>query len=153
MYRTPSSLLIGASTGRTDITAEEYADVRIQSNHAFSILAAHTLPGTTSRFVLVRDPHARVKYTEEQVTSTILAQLKFVNSTPRSSGAFWISWSRFLRFFASMTISNYNKDHYDIRHEGHFTCSATQPVLAYRFHLSQFVFFFPSMRKTGEIFS
>ena len=37
------SLLIGASTGRTDVSSEEYSRVHIQSNHAFSILAAHAL--------------------------------------------------------------------------------------------------------------
>ena len=68
-----------------------------------------------SRFVLVRDPHARSNYTDEFITSTVLDQLRLVNDTSRSSGAFWISWSKFLRFFTSITISTYNEDYYDIR--------------------------------------
>jgi hypothetical protein len=135
-------LLIGASTGRTDISAEEYARFHIQSNHAFSILAAHALPGCSSCFVLVRDPHARSNYADQYVTSAVLHQLRLIDDTPRSSGAFWISWSRFLRFFASITISSYNEDHFDIRHEGQFTRSSTQYVPTYRFHVPESVQYF-----------
>ena len=131
--------LIGAATSCSDITHEEYSQVHIQNDHAFSILAVHMLSETNDRFVLVRDPHARSNYTDTHVTPTVLAQLRSINDTPRSSGAFWISWPRFLRYFSSLTISNYNKDNYDIRHEGQFTRSSTQSVSTYEFHLSQLV--------------
>ncbi len=121
------------------MSATEYSQVRIQNNHAFSILAAHVLSGCSFRFVLVRDPHARSNYTDKYVTPTVLDQLRLVNNTPRSSGAFWISWPTFLRFFASIIISTYNEDHFDIRHEGQFTRSSTQYVPTYRFHVSELV--------------
>lgn len=133
-------LLIGVASGRTDITEAEYAQAKIASNHAFSILAAHTLPNCSSRFVLVRDPHAHSTYTDQCVTPVVLDQLRLINDTPRSSGAFWISWLAFLRFFASITISTYNEDHFDVRHEGQFTRSSTQDVPVYHFSLNMFVF-------------
>ena len=136
------NLLIGASSGRTDVTNEEYSRVRIHSNHAFSILAVHTLTNCSTRFVLVRDPHARSNYTEEQVTPAVLAELRLINDTPRSSGAFWISWPTFLRFFSSITISNYNENHFNIRHQGQFTRSSSQEIPTYRFRLTEFVFFY-----------
>jgi hypothetical protein len=133
-------LLIGASTSRNDVTAKEYSEVRIHNDHAFSILAVHALPScSSSRFVLVRDPHARSNYTDKYVTPTVLEQLRLVNDTSRCSGAFWISWSLFLRFFASITISTYNEDHFDIRHKGQFTRSSTQYVPTYRFRVSELV--------------
>ncbi|CAF4551610.1 unnamed protein product [Rotaria sp. Silwood2] len=132
-----SNLLIGASSGRNDVSAEEYSLVGIQNNHAFSILAAYTFSDCSSRFVLVRDPHAHSNYTDKYVTSTILDRLRLINDTPRSSGAFWISWSIFLRYFSTITISTYNEDHFDIRHEGKFTCSSTQHIPSYRFHISE----------------
>lgn len=135
------SLLIGASSSRTDVTEQEYSQVRIQNNHAFSILAAHALVSCSSRFILVRDPHARSNYTDRQVTPVILDQLRLINDTPRSSGAFWISWPIFLRFFSSITISTYNEDHFDIRHEGQFTRSSMQEVPTYRFRVTEFVYF------------
>jgi hypothetical protein len=134
LYR---SLLIGASSGRNDVTPIEYSNVHIPNNHAFSILAAHAFSDSFSRFVLVRDPHARSNYTDEYVTSSVLDRLRLVNDTPRSSGAFWISWSKFLRYFSSIIISTYNEDHFDIRHEGQFTRSSTQHVPTYRFHISE----------------
>lgn len=134
-------MLIGASSSRTDISASEYAQVRIHNNHAFSILATHALASCSSRFVLVRDPHARSNYTDKYVTPTVLDQLRLINDTPRSSGAFWISWSAFLRFFGSITISSYHEDHLDIRHEGKFSRSSTQYVPTYRFHVPESVFF------------
>ncbi len=121
------------------MSLEEYSRVHLQSNHAFSILATHALPDCFSRFVLVRDPHARSNYTDQYITSTVLDQLRLVNDASRSSGAFWISWSTFLRFFASITISTYNENDFDIRHEGQFTRSSIQYVPTYRFHLPESV--------------
>lgn len=132
--------MIGAASGRTDISEAEYAQAHISSNHAFSVLAAHSLPSCSSRFVLVRDPHAHSTYTDQSVTPAVLDQLRRIDDTPRSSGAFWISWPAFLRFFASITISTYNEDHFDVRHEGQFARSATQEVPVYRFSLTKFVF-------------
>ncbi|CAF3916991.1 unnamed protein product [Rotaria sordida] len=132
-----SNLLIGASTGRKDMNEREYSLVGIPNNHAFSILAAYTFSDYSSRFVLVRDPHARSNYIDKYVTSIILDRLRLINDTSHSSGAFWISWSIFLRYFSTITISNYNEDHFDIRHEGKFTCSSIQHVPCYHFHISE----------------
>lgn len=132
-------MLIGASSGRKDISGEEYSFVRIQNNHAFSILAVYMLGDRSSRFVLVRDPHARSNYIDKLVTSSILNRLKLINNTPRSSGAFWISWSMFLRYFSTITISTYNENHFDVRHQGKFTQSSTQYLPSYHFQLTKLV--------------
>ncbi|CAF3875319.1 unnamed protein product [Adineta steineri] len=132
-----SKLLIGASTSGTNVSRDEYARVNIRGNHAFSLLAAHALVNDTSRFVLIRDPHSRSRYTEDLITEPILEQLRLVNPTHRSTGAFWISWPRFLHYFSSITISCYNSNHFDIRQQGQFTESATQPISAYCFHVPE----------------
>lgn len=102
-------------------------------------MAAHTLLEDSSRFVLVRDPHSRSNYTEKTITSTILAELRKINNTPRSSGAFWISWSLFLRYFTSITISNYNENHFELRYQGKFTRSSTEHLPTYSFHVPESV--------------
>ncbi|CAF4931148.1 unnamed protein product, partial [Rotaria sp. Silwood1] len=130
-----SNLLIGASSGRNGVSESEYSLVGIHNNHAFSILAAYTISDCSSHFVLVRDPHAHSNYTDEYVTSTILDRLRLINDTPRSSGAFWISWPIFLRYFSTITISTYNEKYFDIRYEGKFTRSSTQYVPSHRFHI------------------
>jgi hypothetical protein len=130
-------LLIGVSSGATDVSSEEYAHVHIHGNHAFSVLAAHILDHGSHRFVLVRDPHSRSRYTEELVTENVLKQLRLINPTQRSTGAFWISWPRFLRYFSAITISTYNSSHFDIRQHAKFTRSATQRVTTYMFHVPQ----------------
>jgi hypothetical protein len=135
-------LLIGVSSGATGVSAEEYARVRIHSNHAFSVLAAHTLTShkhadDSSRFVLVRDPHSRSSYTEDSVTDGIFKELRSINPAQRSTGAFWILWPQFLRYFSSLTISTYNSDNFDVREHGKFTRSSVENVISYRFHLSQ----------------
>jgi hypothetical protein len=104
-------------------------------------------------FVLIRDPHARSNYHDELMTSTIRNQLNSMNQNSQSSGAFWISWPKFLRFFNSITISSYASDYYDIREVNRFTRSSTQLIPTFHFHLSQyrylfvffkdFLFFFP----------
>lgn len=134
-----SSLLIGVSSGRTDVNADEYTKIGIHNNHAFSILAVCALNNHRSRYVLVRDPHARSHYGDPYLTSEMLHKLQVFNDTPRSSGAFWISWSNFLRYFLTITISTYNEKHLDVRYEGQFTHSSTQPIPTYRFHLTEFV--------------
>lgn len=123
--------MIGTSSGGTGVSSEEYDRVRIHKNHAFSILDAHVLPGHPSRFVLVRDPHSQSSYQEGAVTENILQQLYLVNPARRRTGGFWISWSRFLRYFSSITISHYNSDYFDIREEGRFTKSPTEYVKVY----------------------
>ncbi|CAF4873840.1 unnamed protein product [Rotaria sp. Silwood1] len=130
-----SKLLIGTSSGATGVNSEEYARVHIHNNHAFSVLAAHALNNESSRFVLVRDPHSYSNYRESSVTENVLKQLRLVNSANRSTGAFWISWPRFLRYFSSLTISTYNSDHFDIREQFKFTRSSTQPIMTYHFHV------------------
>ncbi|CAF1153609.1 unnamed protein product, partial [Adineta ricciae] len=132
-----SELLIGASTGGTGISRDEYARVHIHGNHAFSILAAHTLVDSSSRFVLVRDPHSRSEYREDEVTESVLKQLRTINPARRSTGAFWISWSRFLRYFSSITVSTYKSSDFDVREAGRFSRSSTDDVLSYRFHVPQ----------------
>ncbi|CAF1219075.1 unnamed protein product [Rotaria magnacalcarata] len=132
-----SKLLIGVSSGGTDVSSEEYVDVHIHKDHAFSLLAASALRSVSHRFVLVRDPHSHSTYREELVTESILKQLRAVNPEKRSTGAFWISWPRFLRYFSSITISHYNSDHYDMREEGKFTLSSTQKVITYNLHVPE----------------
>ncbi len=117
------------------MSAEEYASVHINRNHAFSLLAATTLNTEPFRFVLVRDPHSHSRYAEDSITGNILKQLRAFKPADRSTGAFWISWPQFLRYFSSITISTYNSDHFDIRERGKFTRSSTDHVTSYRFHL------------------
>jgi hypothetical protein len=109
----------------------------IQTNHAFSVLAACSIPYISMQFVLIRDPHARSNYHDELITPTIFNQLNAMNRNSRSSGAFWISWPKFLRFFNSITISSYASDYYDIREINRFTRSSTQLIPTYHFHLSK----------------
>ena len=132
--------MIGVSSGRSDISSEEYARVRIHGNHAFSVLAAHTLDHHPSLFVLVRDPHSHSSYTEESVTQHVLKQLHSINPAEHSTGAFWISWARFLRYFSSITISTYDSEHFDVREQGKFTSSSTQWIVSYRFHLPKYTY-------------
>lgn len=134
------SLLIGASTGGTKINATEYASVHINNNHAFSILTACAIPTAPHRFVLVRDPHSHSRYSEDAITKDVIKQLRALNSSDRSTGAFWISWDRFVRYFSSITISTYNSDYFDLREQGRFNRSATDNVTSYRIHVPQSVF-------------
>jgi hypothetical protein len=131
------SLLIGASTGRSDVSAEEYTQNNIRSNHAFSVLAAHSISYISMQFVLVRDPHARSYYRDELITLPVLNKLNTLDRNSQSSGAFWISWPKFLRFFNSITISSYSSDYYDVREVNRFTRSSTQLIPTYHFHLSK----------------
>ncbi|CAF3941195.1 unnamed protein product [Rotaria sordida] len=130
-----SKLLIGVSSGGTGVSSKEYARVHIHNNHAFSILAVHALGSKSSRFVLVRDPHSHSNYREESVTESVLKQLRLVNPARRSTGAFWISWPRFLHYFSSLVISTYNGDLFDIREQCKFTRSSTENVTTYHFHV------------------
>jgi hypothetical protein len=88
-------------------------------------------------FVLIRDPHARSNYQDELMTSTIRNQLNSMHQNSQSSGAFWISWPKFLRFFNSITISSYSSDYYDIREVNRFTRTPTQLIPTFHFHLSK----------------
>jgi hypothetical protein len=131
------SLLIGTSSGGTGVSPEEYASVHINRNHAFSLLAAHTLNIKPYRFVLIRDPHSHSAYAEDSVSGSVLQELRSFKPTDRSTGAFWMSWPRFLRYFSSITISTYNSDNFDIRERGKFTRSSSDYVTSYRFHVSK----------------
>lgn len=131
------SLLINASTGRLDVSEEEYALNHIPSNHAFSVLAAYSHPSISMPFILVRDPHARSYYQDEFLTVPILNKLNSLGRNSRSPGAFWISWPKFLRFFNSITISSYASDDYDVREVNRFTQSSTQLLPSFHFHLSK----------------
>ena len=88
-------------------------------------------------FVLIRDPHARSNYKDELITPFILRNLNTIDRNSQSSGAFWISWPKFLRFFNSITISSYASDYYDIREINRFTRSSTQLIPTYHFHLNK----------------
>lgn len=127
--------MIGASTGRSDVSQEEYARQRVHGNHAFSVLAAHAVNRISMRFVLVRDPHARSNYIDELLTPSILARMNSSFPHSQSSGAFWISWPKFLRLFNSITISTYASDYYDVREVARFTRSSTQAVPTFHFHV------------------
>ncbi len=120
-----------------DVSSEEYIRNNIPNNHAFSVLAACSLPYISMEFVLIRDPHARSNYHDELITLHILNKLNRINQNSQSSGAFWISWPKFLRFFNSITISSYANDYYDIREVNRFTRSSTQLIPTYHFHLSK----------------
>ncbi|CAF3342047.1 unnamed protein product [Rotaria sp. Silwood1] len=132
-----SDLLIGATTGRSDVSVEEYARNNIPNNHAFSVLAAHSISNTAMQFVLVRDPHAHSNYIDEFITQYILDKLNNINRNTVSPGVFWISWPKFLRFFNSITISSYANDYYDIREVNRFTQSCTELIPTFQFHLSR----------------
>ena len=132
-----SSLLIVASTGRSDITNEEYHTNYIQNNHAFSILAAYSIREISMDFVLIRDPHARSNYTDELLTRTHLQKLNQIHRNSQSSGTFWISWPKFVRLFNSITISCYASDYYDVREVNRFTRTPTQSIPTFHFHLSK----------------
>lgn len=89
--------------------------------------------------MLVRDPHSHSNYREDSVNASVLRQLREVNRTGHSEGAFWISWSRFLRYFSSITISTYKGEHFDVRERGQFTKNSTDMVMSYRFHVPKYV--------------
>ena len=131
------SLLINASTGRLDVSEEDYARNNIPSNHAFSVLAAYSNAAMSVPFVLVRDPHARSYYQDQYLTVPILNKLNSLGRNNRSPGTFWISWPKFLHFFNSITISLYDSDDYDVREVNCFTQSSTQLVPTFHFHLSK----------------
>jgi hypothetical protein len=97
----------------------------------------HKLSIKPHRFVLVRDPHSHSHYAENAITGEVLKQLRAFYPTDRSTGTFWISWPRFLRYFSSITISTYNSDNFDLRERGRFTESSTDYVTSYRFHVPQ----------------
>jgi hypothetical protein len=129
--------LIGASTGRSDINVQEYRSAGLHANHAFSVLLATTLTISSSRFLLIRDPHGNTSYSDPSIQSAIRTELQLMHDTRHSSGVFWIAWSNFLHFFESLTISTYVSDHFDIREQAEFTRSPTQPVAAYYFYIAQ----------------
>ncbi|CAF0817246.1 unnamed protein product [Adineta ricciae] len=128
-------LLIGASTGCTGVTKEKYREVNINPNHAFSILAVCALPNISMQFVLVRDPHGATNYCEMLITPLILAQLNSSIQFSPPSGAFWISWSVFLQYFASITISSYRSDYYDVRQVAQFTRSSKESIPTFQFYV------------------
>ncbi|CAF1657448.1 unnamed protein product, partial [Adineta ricciae] len=70
-------------------------------------------------------------------TEAVLKQLRAINPAQRSTGAFWISWSRFLRYFSSITVSTYKSSDFDVREAGRFSRSSIDDVLSYRFHVPQ----------------
>ena len=117
------------------MTKEEYREVNINPNHAFSILAACALSNISMQFVLVRDPHAATNYREILITPLILAQLNSSIQFSPPSGAFWISWPVFLQYFASITISSYRSDYYDVRQVAQFTCSSKEPIPTFQFYV------------------
>jgi hypothetical protein len=132
-------LLIGAATGRDDVSKVEYDQQRIHGNHAFSVLGACSISVIAMNFVLVRDPHARSNYVDELLTPSIHAELNSYWPLGRSSGAFWISWPKFLRFFGSITISTYASDYHDLRETASFPRSSTDPIPTFHFYIDKYV--------------
>lgn len=132
-----SSLLIGTTTGRRNMTADLYERVKINGNHAFSILAVHALGPIGSRFVLVRDPHARTNYRDDRVTNDVLTILRKIHPARRETGAFWIEWKTFLRYFARINISCDVNHAHEIRIPARFTRSATEMIPVLYFDLPQ----------------
>jgi hypothetical protein len=131
--------LIGTSSGRTDVSNEVYEQIRINPNHAFSILAAHALDNDSDRFVLIRDPHARSSYRDKHVTPEVLTQLRTIHKAHQSTGAFWIQWTKFLRYFSKLTISTYVSNHFDIREQAKFTRSPIDPISVFYFQVAEYV--------------
>ena len=124
-------LLIGVSTGGTSMTDADYERIQISPDHAFSILAAHVESQRTQRFILIRDPHSHSRYTENALNPNILKELRAVHPDGRSTGAFWIVWPKFLRYFSSITISKYQSDLYDLRQPAKFTATPNELLTAF----------------------
>jgi hypothetical protein len=127
-------LLIGVATGQPIVNRDDYQRAGLNSNHAFALLATKALPVGEGRFLLLRDPHGMTKYSDESITPTTRNYLKSISDESSiATGTFWISWSNFLYFFSSITISTYVSEHYDIREEARFTQSSLEPVSSYYF--------------------
>ncbi|CAF1185551.1 unnamed protein product [Didymodactylos carnosus] len=127
-------LLIGASTGRSDISNDEYTHIKIHGNHAFSILKVYSL-SHDERFVLVRDPHSCTRYEDKYITRETLNLLQAFHRGERRSGSFWMSWRIFLKYFSTITICQWRSDLFDVRSDGQFTTDASQPINAYYFYI------------------
>ncbi|CAF1204736.1 unnamed protein product [Rotaria sordida] len=133
-----SKLLIGASTGCSEIGRYEYERVGLNPNHAFTVLVTKALPIGDGRFLLVRDPHGTTAYSEASITPFIRTHLRSIHDEmSNSSGIFWITWLSFLHYFDSITISTYVSKHFDIREEAQFTRSPIEPVPVYYFTVSK----------------
>ncbi|CAF1187363.1 unnamed protein product [Rotaria sordida] len=133
-----SKLLIGASTGCSEIGRYEYERVGLNPNHAFTVLVTKALPIGDGRFLLVRDPHGTTAYSEASITPFIRTYLRSIHDEmSNSSGIFWITWLSFLHYFDSITISTYVSKHFDIREEAQFTRSPIEPVPVYYFTVSK----------------
>jgi hypothetical protein len=127
---------MGATTGNTSVSAEEYARVHLNGNHVFSVLASHALT-PTERFLLLRDPHAISKYTDDFASVETLERLQCVKKAEPANGTFWMSWLAFQKYFTTLTICAYRDDLFDVRFEGQFTRHAAQTIQAYYFHLKR----------------
>ena len=97
------SLIMGVSTGRTDVSATEYTAVYLHGNHVYSVRTTHAL-SRDERFVMLRDPHARSQYIDDRISAATLETLQKTHRAEASAGSFWISWLAFRRFFATLTI-------------------------------------------------
>jgi hypothetical protein len=127
---------MGADTPNTNVPAEEYDRVHLTKNHVFSVLASHTL-SSMERFLLIRNPHGSLGYTDDFISAEILEQLQCVKQAQTENGTFWMSWLAFQRFFATLTICAYRDDLFDVRFEGQFTRHAAQTLQSYYFHLER----------------
>jgi len=127
---------MGASTGRTNTPAVEYARVHLSGHHVYSVRTAHAL-SATERFVLLRNPHGRSNYQDDHISPVTLTTLSENNEVEESAGSFWMSWMAFRRFFRTLTICSYRDDLFDVRLEGTFTPHAAHHVQAYYFHLNR----------------
>jgi hypothetical protein len=127
---------MGASTGRTHITDDEYARVHLSGHHVYSVRTAHAL-SAAERFVLLRDPRGRSNYRDDHISAVTLKTLSENNEVEESAGSFWMSWMAFRRFFRTLTICSYRDDLFDARLEGTFTPHAAHHVQAYYFHLNR----------------
>lgn len=115
----------------------EYNRERIHGNHAFSVLSAHFLSSMSMQFILLRDPHGRSQYVDELLSAANSSKLNSWYPKSQSSGAFWISWAKFLRLFNSITISTYASDYYDVREVSRFTRAPQESIPTFHFHLSK----------------
>ena len=127
---------MGAETGCTDVPDAQYADAGLHRNHAYSVQAVHHL-SEVDRFVMLRDPHAKTKYKDNQIPAVTLGTLQKIYQDEISAGSFWISWLTFRRFFTTLTICSYRDDLFDARLEGKFTPHAAYFVQAYYFRLDR----------------
>lgn len=130
-------LLMGASTGRSDVELDEYARIGLHVNHAFSIVLVKSLNKDVNRVLLLVDPHGKINYSDQLIDLSKVKEFDLLYKRKGSCGMFWISWWNFLRYFDSITISTYLNNHFDIREVSQFSKSSTDSISTYYFYLKE----------------